>query len=408
MIFLQGLGEGIAQLWTHKVRSLLSISCVALGVMSFIVVSGLVEGMFSGWQMAITQIGGLEKLTVENRPLPAKQRHLAGASRGRTLEDADALRELASFSGLVSPEVEIRQPISRGKKVYHGGVRGVLPVALEANNLSVSDGRFITDVDEWNRLPVIVLGSEPARILFDKNEDPLGRQVRVQGQNFTVVGLIEHYEKLQFGYNVLEQKNRVAFVPLSTARQRLSRAPSLSKLTLWANEAGMLPQAVDEARNILRQTHRGLADFDVETNEDQFAQFEATRRNWLVAGAAVAVVSLIVGGIGIMNLMLASIQERMREIGLRKAIGAWNRDIFALFVAEAISLTLVGGALGILAGQGVITVLGVLMAKLSPPVFSFTSAVTGLIFSVATGLFAGIYPALEAARMDPIEALRQE
>lgn len=408
MIFLQGLGQGIAQLWTHKVRSLLSIACVALGVASFIVVSGLIEGMFSGWQTAITRIGGLQKLTVENRSLPAKQRHLAGASRGRTMEDAKALERLAAFSGLVSPELEVRQPIVRKGRSYYGEVRGVLPVALEANDLAMGSGRFIGDVDERDGLPVIVLGSDPVEVLFGKNENPIGQHVRIQGQSFTVVGVIERYEKLQFGYNVLGQKNRVAFVPLSAAKQRLTRAKALTNLTMRAHGADMLPQAVDEARNILRQTHRGLSDFGVRTNEDEFAQFETTRRNWFVAGAGIAVISLVVGGIGIMNLMLASIQERMREIGLRKAIGAWNRDIFALFVAEAVSLTLVGGGLGILAGQGIIFGLGILMAKLSPPVFSMTSALTGLVFSVATGLFAGIYPALEAARMDPIEALRQE
>lgn len=412
MIFLQGLWQGLAQLWLHKVRSLLSIACVSLGVASFIIVSGLIEGMFSGWRTSITRIGGLEKLTTEERALPAKQRHLKSASEGRTQRDVAALLELATLSHLVSPELQVGEPITRRGRSYHGGfgstIRGVRPIALAANDLALAKGRFICELDERDALPVIVLGSEAVEALFEKNEEPLGAQVRVKDQAFTVVGIIKHYEKLQFGYNVLGQKNRVAFVPLSTARQRLSRNAKLSDLTLRAKSAEQLPQAVDQVRNVLRQTHRGLDDFGIKTNEDQFAQFETTRRNWFTAGAGIALISLAVGGIGIMNLMLASIQERMREIGLRKALGAWNRDIFVLFVAEALSLTLVGGAVGILVGQGVIFGLGILMAKLSPPIFSLTSALTGLAFSIATGLFAGIYPALEAARMDPIEALRQE
>lgn len=408
MIFLQGLAQGIAQLWIHKVRSLLSIACVSLGVASFIIVSGLIEGMFSAWETAITSMGGLEEITTADKALPADQRHLEGASEGRTLRDVTALRDLASWSDLVSPELKVETPVTRRDKAFFGSVRGVDFTALAANDLAVARGRFLSDIDQRDALPVIVLGSSPAKALFKEDEDPLGQIVRVKDQTFTVVGLLEHYERFFFGDNLLEGKNRMAFVPLTTALRRLADDKKLTGLTLRTRDVSLLPQTIDQAQNVLHQTHEGLEDFEIRTKEDEFAEFETTRRNWFAAGVGIALISLVVGGIGIMNLMLASIHERIREIGLRKAIGAWNRDIFVLFVAEALSLTLVGGLFGILVGMGVISVLGLAMAQLSPPVFSLNSAVAGLAFSIATGLFAGIYPALEAARMDPIEALRQE
>lgn len=409
MILFSGFWQGVLQLWEHKVRSLLSIACVALGVASFVIVTALIGGMFSGWQAAISQVGGIEKVTTVDAPLPPKQRHLAGASRGRTLADVRALERLATFADEVSPEIDLQPSrITRRGKVFVGRTQGVESAILAINDYALARGRFLDDLDQRDRHSVIVLGTAVVKKLFAPNEDPLGQIVDVNDRPFTVVGVLQHYEKKQFGFDVLARKNQIAFIPITTMETLFTPQRRLTWLNLRARDASLLAALVDQTKNVLTQTHQGLRDVATQTNEAGFANFESTRATWLFGGAAVAVVSLLIGGIGIMNLMLASIRERIREIGVRKAVGAWNRDIFTLFLTEALALSLLGGLFGILAAKGVIDLLGLAASQISVPTFSLGDALVGLAFSGATGVLAGLYPAFEASRLDPIEALRTD
>lgn len=409
MIFLLGILEGLRQLWVHKVRSLLSIACVSLGVSSFVIVSGLITGMFSGWEASITSIGGSNKVSVLSEKLPPEQRHLAGSARGRTMDDADALKKMASFALYVSPEIDLSGArLSRGTREYELRIQGVENSILRINNYSVASGTFFTALDQSQRERVIVIGSTVVKELFDSNEDPVDQILKVNGHAFQVIGVLEHYEQMQFGYNVLDRKNRIAFIPIRTMTQLFKPSAELTWLNLLAANSETLPKLVDQTRNIMTQMHGGLRDFRVKTNAENYAEFEKTRQSWLVGGAAVAVVSLLVGGIGIMNLMLASIQERLREIGVRKAVGAMNRDIFVLFLAEAVTLSMIGGAGGIGLGWLILTGLSGASANFGVPEFSLVTGLVGFLFSAATGVVAGLYPAIEASRMDPIEALRTE
>jgi len=410
MNFLINLAHGLVEIWAHKFRSLLSILCVALGVASLVIVSGFIQGMFDGWKVAMSSAGGLEKIWVEDADIPWDQRHLEGVSPGRTREDAQAIRALSRYAVAVSPEIAQPARLTFGEQSERAGVLGIEQDFLVINDYALEAGRFFSDTEMAKGELVVILGSQPAEALFGKNTDPIGQTIKINGAPFRVIGLLQHYELWRYGWNMLRRKNEAVFVPITTVQRLFTGNESITNLNILAGNVRDLPKLVDETRNILTGTHRGIVDFEVRTMEERFERYETTRKNWFTAGAAIAIVSLIVGGIGIMNLMLATIQERVREIGIRKAVGAWSFDVFALFLTEAVVLSLLGGCAGVLLGRGGIELMGATMSETGTgaPVFSVATAITGFLFSVIMGIVAGIYPAIEAARLDPIEALRTE
>jgi putative ABC transport system permease protein len=287
---------------------------------------------------------------------------------------------------------------------------GGTPGTAEVSKYRVDFGRFITDRDVHNAEPVIVLGSVPVNQLFHAQSNVLGRIVTVGQQPFRVVGLLHNYTSASSNDGLDRYKNDVAFVPVTAALQRLGGGPQLTDLTLKVDDTKNLGPLVDEATSVLLRMHRGVHDFNLDNPQQNLEQSAAMRRNFYFVGGGIGAITLLVGGIGIMNLMLASINERVRDIGIRKAIGAWNRDIFVQFIAEAIALSTLGGIVGCAVGVLAIRALRqALMGTDNPsPILSLPALAIGLGFSVFIGIVAGIYPALRASRLDPIEALRYE
>jgi putative ABC transport system permease protein len=295
---------------------------------------------------------------------------------------------------------------NRAKNVI---LQGGPPQVAEIFEIGLARGRALNLVDEEHHAPVCILGSDTAKILFpDPGEDPIGKEVLVEGRVFTVVGVNE-LRKQAFGGGANPEDNLVMF-PLSTLRKL---HPEQKDYVLWARAASAeaVPQVVEEIRDVLRRERRLASD-----KPDDFAIFtpDAFIDLWKQISTGifalvfvVASVTLLVGGIGVMNIMLVSVTERTREIGIRKAIGAKRRNILQQFLLEAMTLTGIGGIIGI-AGGGALGMLVRAMAPGLPASISLFWSAAGLLTAASIGLLFGIYPAWKAAKLDPVEALRYE
>jgi len=404
-----GVINGLGEIWGHKLRSLLTISCVMLGVASMVVTTGFMEGFFGTWEASLEEAGGLEKISGIPKALSERQAPFAPVSPGFTMDDARALQELVPTIAVLSPEIDDSGArLSRRGMNYSVRVQGVTNGIFEINRYEVASGRMFSDLDLHDHADVIIIGSKVQEMCFKPGETPLGQFIDYNGRPFKIIGVLQHYERLYGTYNTLYWKNDVAFIPITTMASKVQRSQRLSWLNMKASDLSLLRPTVDAASNVVAQQHRGMIDFKVDTNAQELASYSKTKASFVVGGSAIAGVSLLVSGIGIMNLMLASINERVREIGIRKAIGATPFNIFSQFVAEAVTLSLLGGVAGVGVAVGVIHALGTVLPPGSAPLLAPSAFIVGFAFSVTAGVLAGIYPAVQAAKLDPIEALRYE
>jgi ABC-type antimicrobial peptide transport system permease subunit len=409
MNWFNGVINGLGEVWAHKLRSSLTIACVLLGVASMVVTTGFMEGLFAGWKVSMDEAGGLEKITSSPDTVPERQRPLASLSPGFTIADARAVRDQIPGVKYVSPEIDLGEAqLTRGNRRYTQRIQGVENDIFEINRYEVASGRRFTDLDQRDAGSVVVIGSKVFEELFEPQENPLGQYININGRPFLVVGLLEHYQLFFGSYNAMEWKNSIAFIPLSTMAIKLRNTQRLTYLNHKIEDVSRIDEAVDAVKNLYFNRHRGVLDFHVETQQQQLASYSRMKTAFMLGGAAIAGVSLLVSGIGIMNLMLASINERVREIGVRKAVGASPFNIFCQFLAEAVTLSLIGGVLGIAVAVGVIKALQEIVPPGSQPLLVGSAFIVGFVFSVTAGVLAGIYPAIQASRLDPIEALRYE
>jgi len=409
--YLQVAAESIV---THKMRAILTMLGIIIGVAAVLVTMGIGRGAASNITDRITS-QGVNLLTVS--PGAASSGGMSGESGSAgtlTMGDVKALQdpELHPALAYVAPDYSANAQLVYSSNNSQNSVTGVTGDYATVRNLEVASGRFLTEAEIEQQSQVVVLGSELAADLFD-GENPVGLSLRINGQPFQVVGVLE--ESGGFGPTSPDER---AYIPIGVAQGRLFNAAryrgeyTVSSINIQAASAEQVEAAKRQIETTLRLRHNLQADDDNDFRVmDQASLLETASdiaQTLTLFLGAIGGISLIVGGIGIMNIMLVSVTERTREIGLRKAIGAHNSDILLQFLIEALVLCFLGGLIGVGLAYG----LAMLLAQV--PAFTFSvliqadSLALAIGFSLAAGLIFGIYPALRATQLDPIQALRTE
>ena len=407
----EGIFLAFDSLKSNKFRSALTILGVLIGVWSVIAMSSLVSGLDNAVQESIDDLGS-NVLYITRFAPETDYDQLSEEERNRkeiTPEEAIAVRENCPSVKAVSPENHYHRVRGgnvvkyKNKKANRPTIAGVWPDYQKVHNTSLSMGRFITKVDDDTRAQVCVIGSDVQEALFDR-EDPVGKQIRINNYRFTVVGVIEKQE------NVFDETdNNKVVIPLSTKLKMVPWDKALL-LVVSAESAEKIDAAREEIIAILRQVrqvpYNKENDFAIFGQENIREMVGNITKYIYIAMIVISSVGLMVGGVGVMNIMLVSVTERTREIGVRKAIGARRNNILWQFLIEAMTLSGSGGLLGVIGGVATALLIGLF----TPLPFGISTIFLFLGFSVAitVGLMAGLYPAYRAARVDPIESLRYE
>jgi len=409
MTLAQAFLEALESLSGNKLRSGLTVLGIVIGVASVIAmlavgrgaeasITGSISGI--GTNLLFVFRGGQDESIRNERPI--------------TLSDAAAIAD-----PFAAPSVEAVAPILQAnREISYGGERttvelnGATPEYFTVQNYELTEGEFINEEHLLGRASVALIGPETADTLFGHHDGITGETIRIDGQPFRIIGVLASKGGGMFG----SQDNRV-IIPFSTAQARLIRRNTRDQvdvLLVQAVSGEAVPQATEEISQILRQRHQtpiGADDFTVFTQQDLLTTFQSITGILTIFLGGIAGISLLVGGIGIMNIMLVSVTERTREIGLRKALGARRRDILTQFLTESSLLSLIGGIIGIIFGWLISFAVGQIAAAndtVFTPVVSVDAVALATIFSAIIGLFFGIYPANRAASLEPVEALRYE
>lgn len=407
---LELVRDGWRGIRAHKLRSLLTLTGIVFGVASLVAMFSIVSGIKTMVLSDYDQFG--MKDTFEfSRSSVDSEKAADHVSKGLRSPDADTLIALETVvggtDGLFGELVGQAMLEPRRYPIIATG-----PVYIEMRQMSVVAGRSLTDLDVAQRTPVAVLGERAARELFG-DIDPVGREFRLAGERFRAVGVVRAPRMTLIPAN-LEYLERRIYIPVSTYQARFTGSKSVQVIMLRAPSYEAVGPALRDSESKLLQIHRGVRDFDIENNAAEYGEemvmVDGILLGWNIVLGAIAVISLLIGGIGLFSILQVSVRERVREIGIRKSVGADDADIRREFLAESLTLAALGGVVGILAGSGLCfgaeAIAGVFGREWSIPI-SPLGATIGFIFSLVVGFGFGIYPARRAAELDPVAAISQ-
>jgi putative ABC transport system permease protein len=405
------VGLALSTVREHKMRSFLTVLGVIIGTGTIIGVGSIIAGL-DGAVTNVLRSFGTNTAVVFKFPFLSAVSEEEVRRKSLTYEDAVAIAERCPSVAHVSPYLfpnvfgsgpSINIARYKGQELYQPDIGGTEESYVAGGSAEMSEGRFFTDTENQHHMPVVAIGADVPRALMN-GEDPIGKWVDVNGHKFEVIGVMKRPAASFPGQN-----DTRFLLPYFTMKKMFPAAKE--NMLIVVAQPGMLPAAIDETRAVMRiQRHvppNKPDDFSISTSEQMVEQFHSVTAMVALVMVVLSSIGLLVGGIGVMNIMLVSVTERTREIGIRKAIGARRADIVLQFLTEAVVLTGLGGLIGMSFGWSISLLCRLVFPSL-PTAVPLWAAVLGVVVSVAIGLFFGIWPANKAARLDPVVALRYE
>ena len=401
------ISEAVSTLSTNRLRTALATLGIVIGIGSVIALISLGAGSQKAVSDQIQSLGSNLLTVSPGFQTSGTVRGAAGGTTTLTYDDAKAILSSPKITTVsnVSPELSRRSQITTGDANTNTQVIGVEPVYSGVHNITISNGNFITERDVDSMTKVAVLGPQVVEDLFGEGINPTGKNIRIEGQSFRIIGVTESK-----GGTGFQNQDDIVYVPLTTAQKSLYGANYLSSIAIAAESEDVMVAAQDEIGYLLLDRHNindpADADFRIMSQSDILSTASSITSTFTTLLTGIAAISLVVGGIGIMNIMLVTVTERTREIGLRKALGAKKKNIITQFLVEAIILTFAGGIIGMLVGMLTSFIISKVMS------IAFTVSAGSIILAIgvsgATGILFGWYPAKKASNLEPIEALRYE